>query len=242
VIVRADLHIHTVLSPCAAPEMTPAAVVQTARARGLRLLAVCDHNAAANAGAAQRAAEPPLRVLAGIEITTAEEVHLLGVFPDAAAATAVADVVRRTLPPRNGGPAWMGPQRIVDEHDRTIGHEDRMLAAASGLTLAAAVDLVHAHGGLAVAAHVDRPSFSLISQLGLVPPGLPLDALEVSPAGRMAGKHVALEAAGLPLVCGSDAHSLDEIGDGETTLELAEVGFEPLRRALAAAGGGWVHA
>ena len=239
-VVRADLHLHTVLSPCAAPEMTPAAVVRTARARGLGLVAICDHNAAANAGAAQRAADPPLQVLAGIEITTAEEVHLLGLFPDAAAAMAVAEVVRRTLPPRGDAPAWMGPQRVVDEHDRTVGHDDRMLAAASGLTLAAAVTLVHAHGGLAVAAHVDRPSFSLLSQLGLVPPGLPLDALEVSPAGRAAGRHVALCAAGLPLVCGSDAHSLDEIGDGATTLAVDEAGFEPLRQALAGAGGRWV--
>jgi 3',5'-nucleoside bisphosphate phosphatase len=169
-------------------------------------------------------------------------VHLLGLFPDAAAAMAVAAEVRRTLPPRVGGPAWMGPQAIVDEHDRTLGHDDRMLASASGLSLAAAVALVHAHGGLAVAAHVDRPSFSLLSQLGLLPPDLPLDALEVSPAGHQAGKHAALQALGLPLVSGSDAHSLDEIGDGHTTLDVDEAGFEPLRRALGAGEVGIGHA
>ncbi len=99
----ADLHIHTVLSPCAEREMTPEAIVAEAVRKGLRMIAICDHNCASNAGAViaaavRRAADSMLVVLAGIEVTSAEEAHVLGYFPDELSATAAAELVMERLP------------------------------------------------------------------------------------------------------------------------------------------------
>ncbi|HEY3353778.1 MAG TPA: PHP-associated domain-containing protein [Polyangia bacterium] len=239
-----DLHVHTVLSPCAAPEMTPAAIVARAAAAGLALIAVCDHNSAGNAAATQAAAAARsqgarLAVLAGLEITTAEEAHVLGLFADAAAAEAVGAAVTATLPLLVGPPRWMGPQLLVDADGAPRGREPRMLHAASTLTVAAAVALIHDRGGLAIAAHVDRPSFSVIGQLGGLPEDALFDALEVSAAGLAAGRARALAAHGVPLVASSDSHSLEEIGAARTIIEAQAPTFAELRLALAGAGGRW---
>ena len=79
--ILADLHIHTALSPCADGEMTPPAIVHEAVMKGLGMIAICDHNSAANTEAVQKAAGGLLTVIAGMEITTAEEVHVIGLFP-----------------------------------------------------------------------------------------------------------------------------------------------------------------
>ncbi len=224
----ADLHVHTAHSPCAADEMTPPAIVARALEAGLAMIAICDHNTAANAAAAQEAAGGRLAVLPGIEITTREEIHVLGLFADAAAACALSARVRATLPLR--------------------AREDRrLLATGCGLDLAQAIALVHEHGGLAVASHVDRPSYGVIAQLGLFPRDAAFDAVEISAAGaRRNAERGVQEAewqrrsgipATLPLVCGSDAHSLDELGAGRTWLEAEEATFGELRLALRATGG-----
>ena len=96
--IRADLHIHTALSPCASEEMRPPAIVREALKKGLDMIAICDHNTAGNVKATQTAAAGYLTVIPGIEITTAEEVHVLGLFPSSEEATAIATEVRNTLP------------------------------------------------------------------------------------------------------------------------------------------------
>lgn len=218
-VLRGDLHLHTALSPCADREMTPAAIVARAAEVGLSLVAVCDHNAAGNVAAVARAARGSgVAVLAGIEITTSEEAHLVGLFAGPSAARRVATRVRATLPPQGERLAWMGPQVLLDADGRVRGEDDRMLAHASGLTLAGAVALIHAHGGLAIGAHVDRPSFSIPSQLGMIPEGLGLDAIEISAAGVRAGRAEAFAKVGLPIISSSDSHCLDQIGEGVTLL------------------------
>jgi predicted metal-dependent phosphoesterase TrpH len=220
----ADLHIHTALSPCAAEEMTPPAIVARAIELGLAMIAVCDHNSAGNAAAVQEAAGDRLAALAGIEVTTAEEIHVLGLFPDAAAAEAVGREVQATLPAR--------------------AREDRrLLSSGCGLGLSDTVDLIHRHGGLAVAAHVDRPTFSVVAQLGFFPQDAGFDAVEVSAAARrrLAASQIPDSRfqipEGLPAVCGSDAHSLEELGAGRTVLEVEEPSFGELALALRGVGG-----
>ena len=241
--MRADLHIHTALSPCAAPEMTPAAIVRTAAARGLEMIAVCDHNSADNAAATQQAASHMMAdtaaprgrgmtVLAGIEVSTREEVHVLGLFPDARAALEVSQNVRETLPELRDPPRWMGEQRRLDAEGRVLSTETKLLAAASSLSLAKVVALIHAHAGLAIAAHVDRPSFSVVSQLGSVPTDVPWDALEVSAAALSDGRWRTFGNLGLPLVASSDSHCLDEIGSVFCSLVVQAVSFDELRLAL----------
>jgi PHP family Zn ribbon phosphoesterase len=211
--LAADLHVHTVLSPCASREMTPSAVAREAARRGLAVIAVCDHNTAGNvravAEAAARIPDGPF-VIPGIEITTAEEVHVLGWFrtPDDAYAVADALDVDPGLP-----------------------------AAASRHTLSETVDLIHHHGGLAVAAHVDRRSFSVPGQLGFIPPDVPFDALEISSMGAVRGRAAGFASLGLPLVCSSDCHFLEDLGTGSTVLEVGETTFDEIARALTSAEG-----
>lgn len=232
----ADLHVHTVLSPCADPGMTPLAVVRGAAASGLDVVAICDHNAAGNAAAVALAAAESgtgIAVLPGIEITVAEEVHLVGLFARPEDALAVAAVVGATLPIRDGSePRWVGPQRLLSSKDEPLGREPRRLDTTSRVPLADAVELIHRHGGLAIAAHVDRPSFGLLAQLGVVPEGLALDALEVSAAGVENGRAPELAALGLPLVASSDAHSEGELGAARTALDVEEPSLAELALAL----------
>jgi 3',5'-nucleoside bisphosphate phosphatase len=229
---RADLHIHSVLSPCADPEMTPASIVRQAIAVGLDMVAICDHNAAENAAAVQRAARSFLTVFAGIEISTREEAHVIGIFSSARDAEAVSSNVRETLPPLEDAPAWMGDQRVVTATGKIRHKETRMLAASSGYALKRAVDLIHEHAGIAIAAHVDRPSFSVTSQLGFVPPDAGLDALELSSEGATRRRGADFESLGLALLSSSDSHSLDQIGTAFTTFEIAEPTLEELLLAM----------
>jgi 3',5'-nucleoside bisphosphate phosphatase len=234
----ADLHVHTVLSPCGADEMTPPAVVEAALRRGLDMIAVCDHNSARNAPAVREAARGVLAVLHGMEITTAEEVHVLGLFPDAEAALAAGEEVRATLPEADGAARRrFGEQTVCDAEGRAVGRERKLLAAASGFALPEAVRMISRHGGLAVAAHVDRPSFSVFSQLGLFPADAGFDAVEISATGAVPAWAGLIAALTLPRLHSSDAHFLEEIGKGRTSLRLEEPTFPELARALAGAGG-----
>jgi 3',5'-nucleoside bisphosphate phosphatase len=212
--------------------MTPAAIVRQALAQGLSIVAICDHNAADNAAAAQRAAKSALTVLAGIEIETAEEAHVIGIFPNAEAACRVSTNVKETLPPLENPPSWMGEQAVVSESGERIGRETKMLSAASTFALEEAVLLIHEHEGIAIAAHVDRPSFSVTSQLGFIPEGAGFDALEISAAGAKKGRMKNLQAFGLPLVASSDSHYLSDIGEACTTFEMVEPSFYEMFLAL----------
>jgi len=211
----ADLHIHTALSPCAEPSMTPARIVAVASEVGLDLIAVCDHNSAGNVQAVCDAAAgcPPLAVLPGIEITTREEVHVLGLFADSAAVLGVAAAVRATLPPQ------------------------LPVSTASTFPLTEAVALIHAHGGLAVAAHVDRRAFSVLGQLGFLPEEPRFDAAEISAEGVARGRAAQYAGLGLPLISGSDSHCPDEIGGGCMLLELESPSLDELALALRGAQG-----
>jgi 3',5'-nucleoside bisphosphate phosphatase len=241
--LAADLHIHTVLSPCASREMTPPAIVGEAARKGLAVIAVCDHNSAGNVRAVIAAAaardEGPL-VIPGMEITTVEEVHVLGFFPEPAAACEAAREVTDGLPlwrpfaSRTSAAGTRNPeQEMVDAHGVLVGIEERMLAAASTFTLAQAVDLIHRHGGLAVAAHMDRRSFSVPGQLGFLPPDVPFDGLEISAAGAARGRAADFTCHGLPLLSSSDSHFLQDIGTGFSVLQVEAPCFEELVLALA---------
>jgi PHP family Zn ribbon phosphoesterase len=243
--ILADLHIHTALSPCAEREMTPPAIVREALRKGLEMIAVCDHNSAGNTAAVCAAARgAALAVVAGMEITTMEEVHVLGLFPDAVEAARASEVVTEGLPLWKAlttfgpGDAVRRPeQELMDADGKVMAIEERMLGAASRFTLSQAVDLIRAHGGLAVAAHVDRRAFSVVGQLGFLPPEVRFDALEISAAGKARGRAAEFAGSGCILVSSSDSHFLEEIGSSMTALDLEEPSFEEMRRAFYGLGG-----
>jgi hypothetical protein len=243
--LAADMHIHTALSPCAARDMTPPAIAREAARKGMAVIAVCDHNSAGNVAAVVAAAaalaDGPA-VIAGIEITTAEEVHVLGYFPGPSAAAAAAREVAlppwRPLAARTSAAGAREPeQQLMDAAGKVTSIERRMLAAASGFSLSETVDLIHRHGGLAVAAHMDRRSFSVPGQLGFLPPEVPFDGLEISAAGVARGRAAEFTCHGLPLLSSSDGHFLDDIGTGSTVLEVEGPTFSELALALRGAQG-----
>jgi 3',5'-nucleoside bisphosphate phosphatase len=213
--------------------MTPRAIVRAAREQGLDLIAICDHNSARNVAASLRAGERTgLMVIAGMEITSSEEVHILGLFPSAMHATAVQEEVYSRLVGENDEEAF-GYQVVVDEDDLVEDMDRRLLIGATTLSCEKVVRLIHGHDGVAVASHVDRSGFGIFSQLGFIPPDLALDALEISPAAtREAVLKRYPQCRLYPLITSSDAHYPEQIGAVRTVLEMAKPTFEELWLAL----------
>ncbi len=230
---RADLHIHTCLSPCADLEMTPKNIVARAREQRLAMIAVCDHNSAENAPAVCRAAEGQnLVVLAGMEVCTREEAHVLALFEDCNAALTLQSLVYSTLTGLND-PEVFGLQVIANERDEVVAMEPRLLIGATGLPVDELVNEIHRLGGLAIASHIDRESFSVIGQLGFLPKDLGFDALELSRNIDEAGARTRFkDYEGSTFVRNSDAHRLTDIGHNVTDYRMEEPAFRELRRAL----------
>jgi PHP family Zn ribbon phosphoesterase len=229
----ADLHVHTALSPCAAVEMIPPLIVRQALARGLDLIAITDHNASANAGAVQRAAAgTTLTVLPGIELQTAEEVHVLCLFDRLERLLAWQEEVDGRMPARQNVPEFFGEQFVVDETGAFLRHETRLLAGSVEIRFDEVIREVRRQGGLAIPAHIDRPAYSLSANLGFPPPGLSLDALEISAHTTPAAARQRFPwLADYPLVQGGDVHHLENFA-ATTVFALAAPTIEEIRLAL----------
>jgi 3',5'-nucleoside bisphosphate phosphatase len=231
---RSDLHIHSCLSPCGELSNFPRQIVERALAEGLQIIALCDHNSAENAPGILRAARGTgLKVFPGMELTTEEEVHILGVFPVLEDLLPLQKRVFRALPRLPTRKRFAQDQAIIDENDEVLGFSPHALFAPTRLSAAVVVDGIHRGGGLAIAAHIDRGAFSLISQLGFIPDDLDLDALEVSPRMTNAEARTAFRPPPhLPLVRFSDAHQPAEIGRTATDFILAAPTFAEVRMAF----------
>lgn len=232
-LFKADLHIHSCLSPCGELDMTPRAIVEKSLERGVDIIALCDHNSAENVGAALRAGERRgLFVIPGMEITSSEEVHTVALFQTERQALSMQEVVYSHLKGSNR-PDIFGEQVAVNEFDEVEAFNDRMLIGATELGLNEVVKEVHRLGGLSIASHVDRPSFSIMSQLGFVPLDIELDALEISRHLKIESMHDVIPDAGrFSIVTSSDAHFLNDIGSTYTSFLLESPHFDEIRKAL----------
>jgi anti-sigma regulatory factor (Ser/Thr protein kinase) len=233
-----DTHTHTCLSPCAELDMHPAGLIAAAVCAGLDAVAICDHNSAENAAATQRAGRAAgIAVIPGMEITSEEEVHILALLPDAEAALALQSRVYRALPGRNDEKAF-GMQVVANEQAEVLGFNDHLLAGATTMTVEGVVTAIHQVDGLAVAAHVDRERFGIIGQLGMIPAGLPLDALEVSSRASLPAARASLTPKGeYPILCASDAHEPKDVGRAATFMLLREPTLAEMRQALTGRAG-----
>lgn len=228
---RFDLHIHSCLSPCGSLEASPKTVVARAKQVGLHGVMLADHNSARNAPAlAEVCRREDFACLFGMEICTSEEVHVLAVFDSLAQAAQMTDVCYAALPTRPNVPEVFGEQVVVDADDNVEEFEARMLSAPTSLSIKEVGEKVHALGGLFIAAHFDRAVFSVTSQLGSLAGDEGFDALELS---KYAQREAWLErSTGLPILRGSDAHYLDDIGTAWSEAELPEFSVAALKRAL----------
>lgn len=224
--LRADLHIHTCLSPCASLDMSPRAVVHAAVAAGLDLIAVTDHNATHNCPTVERlAGRAGLACLYGAEVTTEEEAHVLCLFETAEQAQEFGAFLATLLPAMPHDPERFGDQVYVDEEDVILGVVSTSLLAACAISAEALLAEVHRRGGIFVPAHVDRPSWSLYSQLGFLPP-YDYDAVEVTTPAAAA------KAAGYTAVVSSDAHEIADIGRQTVGIHVGGPEMEQVREAL----------
>ena len=231
--MRFDLHIHSCLSPCADLEMLPRAIVHRACEAGLDAIAVCDHNSARNAPALQAACVAEgMACLFGLEITTAEELHALAVFDTPAAALAMTERVYAALPPRLNIPKLFGEQPVVDAEGQIVDRDWHLLCAPTGLSVRDTAALVRHLGGIFIAAHVDRPVFSISSQLGTLAGDEGFEAMELTRHAERALWRRRF--AGLPILCSSDSHQLHDIGCAWNEAPLADFSVASLRKALAA--------
>jgi hypothetical protein len=172
-----------------------------------------------------------------MEVTKEEEVHVVALLPDEAAARALHARVAAALPGRNA-PGPFGEQVIANEDAEVLGFNASLLAGATSWSVERTVGEIHRAGGLAVAAHVDRERFGIVGQLGFVPPGLALDAVEVSAAtGFAEGRARYADPLGVPAITGSDAHDPGEIGRAVTFLHLDHPDVAEVHRAIRAEGG-----
>ena len=235
---KADLHIHSCLSPCSDWDMSPKKIVHKSLEQHLDLIAICDHNTAENAAAALReGTRQGIAVLPGMEICSREEVHLLVLFNTIADTLKMQQYVYAHLPGKNQ-PEVFGHQVVADEHDQVLGENPRLLIGATRLSLLEIVKKAHTLGGICISSHVDRPSYSLIGQLGFIPEDLNLDAVEVS--YRVPLENALTEVVGIkdyPCVTSSDAHFLHDIGKVWTEFILAAPTLQEIRLALDGADG-----
>ena len=180
------------------------------------IIGICDHNTAENVAATTAVGRRlGVTVVGGMEITSREVVHVLGLFSNTEGLHATQEAVYAHLEGEND-PDFFGTQWVMDDQDRVTAENGRLLIGATDLSLSEIVDLIHGHGGASIASHIDRPSFSVISQLGFIPTDLDLDGVEMCSPGETP------PTGGLPVVHSSDAHSLEDVGIRFTRLFIEE--------------------
>lgn len=231
---RADLHIHTCLSPCTDLFMTPYRIVEKAASLGLNIIAICDHNSVENVEVTKRLAkEKGINAIPGIEVTSSEEVHILGIFNDIKDALKMQDIVYENLQPGENDEEVFGMQVVVNENDEVLDFNKRLLIGSTRLSVNKVVEAIHSFSGLAIAAHIDREGFGMMGQLGFIPPDLKLDALEISPNISVEKARIRFkEYSHIPWITSTDAHKLNDIGRVSTGLFMNHSTFDELRLTL----------
>lgn len=233
-----DLHLHSCLSPCGDADMTPCNIAGMAALKGLQVIALTDHNTCENCPAFLEAcSQNGLVGIPGMELTTAEEIHLVCLFEFLSHALAFSDAVRDRRFKIKNKPDIFGEQLILDANDSIIGEEEYLLINATSLSLEEATALARAHHGFVLPAHIDKQSNGIIGILGSFPDTPAFSIVEVSSLEKreaLRREHPILE--NRSFLCNSDAHYLWDIHEAEYALTLSELDeasdANAVRRAL----------
>jgi PHP family Zn ribbon phosphoesterase len=231
---RADLHIHTLLSPCGDLEMSPANIIEQAKMKGLDIIGIADHNSTRQSELlAELGEENGIMVLMGAEVNTKEEVHCLTFFDSIENVKKFQKYLDAHLSSLKNDPIKFGDQIVVDRDENIVYTEDKILFQAVDQSIEDVERSCHELNGLFILAHVDRLKNSIYSQLGFIPDDLIIDAIEISKANNpqiFIQKHKELEA--YTILRSSDAHYLNDIGIKSTEFYMPEKNFENIRMAL----------
>ncbi len=219
-----DFHTHSCLSPCGDNDMTPYNLVNMAKLLGLDIIALTDHNTALNCPAAVKAGEQiGLTVVPGMELCTSEEVHVVCLFSDLENALKFSNYVRSTMPSIKNRPDIFGEQLIVDETDNVLGNEEILLTLASTISISEVCNLVESYGGVCYPAHIDRSSYSVLSNLGMITSDMGFNAVEMTDKAdreTLIATHPILN--GVKVFTDSDAHYLENLKEAENKIHLPE--------------------
>ena len=211
--------------------MSPKRILDSALNKAIDILGICDHNSTANSPAIMKAAQgKKIQVIPGMEVTSEEEVHVLALFDDIDNALKLQSRVYSNLPGENDQKAF-GMQVIVNEKEEVLGFNDKLLIGATTISLEDIIRLIHSLDGLAIASHIDREAFSIVSQLGFIPQELGLDALEISPKMTFEQARKRYQTP-FPLTTSSDAHDPEDIGKSFTSFLLEEASVAEIKKAL----------
>lgn len=219
-----DLHIHSCLSPCGSDDMTPANLVGMAYVKGLDVIAITDHNSCLNCKAVLHAAqEYGIVAIPGMELTTIEEVHVLCLFPNLNQAMKFHEYVKGTRLLRKNVPDLFGNQLIYNEQDQCIGEEENLLILSTSIPFLKVQEIVEQYDGIMIPAHVDKDSFSLLSNLGVVPEDSKFYCVEFARKEKeeqICKEHPYL--ASCKKVYNSDAHMLPNIMEPLHTISVTD--------------------
>lgn len=211
-----DLHMHSCLSPCGDDDMTPNNIINMCSMLGLDAIAVSDHNTALNLPAVFTAAEQTnLLVVPAIEVCTNEEVHVLCLFYTLNDALSFGMEIYEFLPAIENQEDIFGKQLIMDENDFIIANEPRLLINALTISIDRLLKIVSGYDGIAIPAHVDKSSNSIISNLGFIPSEYNFSCIEVKNLENnidFDGKKIS----------NSDAHYLEHIAEPSNYVDIKE--------------------
>lgn len=218
-----DLHIHSCLSPCGADDMTPNNLVHMAALAGLQVIAVADHNTTKNVPAAMAVGQQAgVLVVPAMELTTKEDIHVLCLLPSLEQAEAFRQYVYARLPQRKNRPKAFGHQYVMDAQDEILEEEPQLLSFGADIGIYEVKALLEQYEGLAVPAHIDRASYSLIGVMGLVDPEMGFSVYETTIACDRQALMEKYHFTG-GFLSNSDAHDLIAIQDAARTLEISEL-------------------
>ena len=233
-IYRADLHIHTVLSPCGSLEMSPLNILEAAKAANINIIGIADHNSTKQCKViADAAKDYNINVFCGAEITTKEEAHCLTFFENFEKLNEFQKWIDEAMPNIKNKPDKFGYQVWVDVDEQILGEEERLLIMALNKSVNEVEQKTHELGGIFIPAHLDRQGFSLTGQLGFIPDDLKMDGVELSllqPIESFLEKHPRVK--DLAIITSSDAHHPHQIGEKYIEVEMPDDSFNSFKEAL----------
>ena len=225
-----DLHVHSCLSPCADNDMTPANIAGMASINGLNIVALTDHNSVKNCAAFFAAAKKfGIVPVPGIEMTTAEDVHVVALFPSLENAEAFGAEYETHRILYKNKPEIFGDQLIVDEEDNVIGSEENLLINATSLSISEATALAEKYGAAVFPAHIDREENGIIQMLGALPESPYFPTVELNDGAKKDEYEKKYALGGRLILTDSDAHHLWQISEAENFIEIDD---EPYSSAL----------
>lgn len=220
-----DLHIHSCLSPCGDMDMTPNNIVNMAIIKGLDIIAVADHNTCGNCRAVMEVgARNGLKVIPAMELNTKEDVHILCLFSDIEKAESFSCYIYNNIPQIVNNEEIFGKQVYMNSKDEVIGEEEKLLITASNIGVYDTALLCSEYGGIAIPAHIDRSSYSILSMLGFITEDMGFSTYELSlraVASDLLKENKLLE--DKIIIRNSDAHYLWDIAERERFIELTSI-------------------